>query len=38
MTVLKSLLVMTVLGMLTAGTAFGLTQASFDVKNPENQE
>ena len=38
MTVFRSLLIISVLCLFTAGAAFGLTQASFDVKSPYNQE
>ena len=38
MTFSRSLLVLIILGVFTTGTAFALTQASFDVKDPTNQE
>jgi len=38
MAVLRSLLIFMILSIFTAGAAFGLTQESFDVRNPNNQE
>ena len=40
MTVLRSFLIFLILTVftLTAGTVFALTKASFDVKDPKNQE
>jgi hypothetical protein len=38
MIVLRSFLVLLMVSVFTAGSAFGLTQASFDVKDPKNRE
>jgi hypothetical protein len=38
MITIRSTMVLLLLVVFTAGTAFGLTQESFDVKNPKNQE
>ena len=38
MTVLRSLLVFMIVSVFTAGAAFALTEASFDVKNSKNIE
>lgn len=38
MITIRSTFVLLILVVFTAGTAFGLTQESFDVKNPKNQE
>ena len=38
MAVLRSLLIFMILSIFTAGAAFALTQESFDVRNPNNQE
>jgi len=38
MSLIRTALIVLVLGIFTVGTAFGLTQESFDVKNPKMQE
>ena len=38
MFLIRSAFIVLILGIFAAGTAFATTQASFDVKNPKNQE
>ena len=38
MVLIRSAFIVFILGIFAAGTALATTQASFDVKNPKNQE